>query len=463
VVPAMPPAHRLSEGFSHFPSWADKDEWTLQDYTRQCLGGGDIPAQEEWLAGAEQIPISSEMLSYMEGLYGVFDAQAITGLNVTGLANVNPNHMRYFWNNVPGRYDVNVTWSTVRCAVLGLIRPDALIAPIDDVQHSPKLITQPMIDRCSSRPECSDGGQCLDVPLRAIVSEDEARQSAVDLKLIVRNASSEMRTCLARGLESFGNFSAGADRGWAITYRDGQSAVNGLLPSASFQIDAELGYPALRYQFPGFFVHRSVGPPPMRPQGDPFPMAITETGVPDHTWVEVMRIGRVDDKDPIAEAADRSTIGQVWFWFAPGSGIWWNTGRTLVVSDSIVSPDLDGALSPRACTTLEMENSWWQTRDQAFVNVTCADAVRRGYDSMQLTSSFCGFSWELIDCRGHTRYDAQQTWSAACPPPHVRLMRGLPLPRLAPALEGTSGPASGCLCATNHDFVNCDANDDDAI
>jgi len=290
--------------------------------------------------------------------------------------------------------------------------------------------------------------------------EDESWQSTTALKDLVRYASSDMRVCLSRGLEAFANFSADAERGWAITYSDGHSAN-----AVSFPIGMDVGYPPLPYQFPGFFVHRSVGPPPMYPADAPFPTALTGTGVPSFTWVEVMRVGRIDDKDPIAEAADRSTIGQVWFWLAPGSGIWWNTGRTLVVNESVVSPFLNmtETLSPRACTTLENESSWWMSRDQAFVNVTCADAVRRRYDSIQLTSSFCGFSWEMIDCRGHTRYDAQQTWSAACPPPHVRLMRGLPMPRMAPALEGASGPASGCLCAAEHDFVNCDANDDEAV
>ena len=77
---------------------------------------------------------------------------------------------------------------------------------------------------------------------------------------------------------------------------------------------------------------------------------------------------------------------------------------------------------------------------------------------MQLLSSFCGYSHEFVDCRGTGRDDANHTWSAACPPPFVPLMRGLPEPRHAPALEELQGPASLCSCSMAHGFVNCAGN-----
>jgi hypothetical protein len=65
--------------------------------------------------------------------------------------------------------------------------------------------------------------------------------------------------------------------------------------------------------FPGFFVHR------------PFAVSTQLTGVPDHHWVEVMRIARLDEKP---DEVDRCMRGQVWFWLAVGSGT--QTERTRI-------------------------------------------------------------------------------------------------------------------------------------
>jgi hypothetical protein len=218
------------------------------------------------------------------------------------------------------------------------------------------------------------------------------------------------------------------------------------------------GFPPLKYSFPGFFVAR---PLTKLLQEDVLNQMDRSKGIQDNTWVEVMRISRIDDKSETAgQKADRATIGQVWFWMSPGSGIWWNTGKTLVVNTSVIAPADNSSLSETACTSPVSLDHWWDKRDSSFRWATCAQALKMGYDSMQLTNSFCGFSYEFVDCRGRSRTDALQTWTAACPPPHVRLMRGLPTPRVAPALRGVGGPSSTCMCSSEHDHLNCDGNVD---
>ena len=50
-------------------------------------------------------------------------------------------------------------------------------------------------------------------------------------------------------------------------------------------------------------------------------------GLPDDTWVEVMRIDRIDLEKHVHSTT--CTVGQLWLFLSPGSGIWWNTGRSL--------------------------------------------------------------------------------------------------------------------------------------
>ena len=527
-LPALPPAH-LATRFTPFPHWGDRPQWTFDDFRSQCEDATARHAQQAWLERIESSPPSADFQEYLRNLYGA---------DSSGLDTVVPRHMRYYWNSAPGRESFNASFTTVRCTILGLTRENMLFAPIDDAQHSPSLLTEEMIERCN-RPRCQhatmrNAAECLDVPIPPASAASLANVTGAALRAKLEHASSEMRICLARGLEAFSNFSAeyagastvrGGSEGsqWALTFADGRNTIlsnttaaadgehhsvarYGVVRNARHQgsvraqqmdgVDegtdptafsvGDAGHPPLPYAFPGFFVLRDASPAARRRYADaaaggisahgvtpdaagvssvappPFPIGSMGHGMPDHTWVEIMRVGRIDDKVPVYEQADRSTIGQVWFWLAPGSGIWWNTGRTLVVNASITT---EGRYleSPRACTTLNEARAWWTERNEAFGHVTCAAAMRDGYDSIQLTSSFCGYSWELIDCRGANRPDAHTTWTAACPPPHVLLMRGLPMPRLAPALDGVRGKSSGCACASSHDFVNCDASEPPVI
>ena len=134
-----------------------------------------------------------------------------------------------------------------------------------------------------------------------------------------------------------------------------------------------------------------------------------DEGVADGTWVEVMRVARRELKlrhspgacevaqgapaaisfhystapslyprrpaaalslpTPRVTTLSRRTTPTVWFFLAAGSGIWWNTGRSLRLSDI-------GSFSG------------------------CHDAAARGFETVQLRRSFRGYSYELIDCRG---------------------------------------------------------------
>jgi hypothetical protein len=141
---------------------------------------------------------------------------------------------------------------------------------------------------------------------------------------------------------------------------------------------------ASRLQSPGLFVHTAAmqeTPPEHAPEP-----------IPDHSWVEVMRVARMDFK---GGAENQCTRGQVWMWHAVGSGIWWPTGRSLRLPD--VAPGKD-----------------------------CRAARRAGYDSIQLLrSNGMRLPVELVDCRGASLDGASATWESACPPPHVPLRAGL--------------------------------------
>eukprot|EP00966_Prymnesium_polylepis_P301861 6974056-Prymnesium_polylepis.1 len=83
--------------------------------------------------------------------------------------------------------------------------------------------------------------------------------------------------------------------------------------SWGFAVSETGGYPPLAEHFPGCFVSRDLYPQgSLMPPDPPFPVGMNERGLPDHTWVEVLRISRIDDKRSIKESIDRSQIGQVW-------------------------------------------------------------------------------------------------------------------------------------------------------
>jgi len=433
IVPAVPLRGKRVP-YSRFAPATSSNEWLLSDYTRTCSGEGDASSQNAWhqsIASAEQ---NTSLLAYLRSVYGPTLSSVPRGAL---------SELRFFWDTVPGRDTVNVTWLSARCAILGLERPQMLYAPIDDVQHSLSLLTRPMVERCAAA-RCSDLDRCWDVRLRPLRADDRA-VTRVEARRI---AGSGMRRCLASSLEAFGNFSS------APTFSTG--VASGFTQNATFTVGSA-GYPHLDYRFPGFFV-RLDGTALVSTTADGNRQA---RGVNNFTWVEVMRIDRIDDKRP-DEHADRATVGQLWFWHAPGSGVWWNTGRTLVLDlTQHIRVSKAGAFTERACASPFSIFDWWRKRDEVYKHQTCTAVRDKGYDSMQLLSSFCGFSHEFVDCRGAGRGDANTTWSIACPPPHVPLMRGLPEPRHAPALTSLPslhGVASRCHCSVQLDHINCAGN-----
>jgi hypothetical protein len=176
----------------------------------------------------------------------------------------------------------------------------------------------------------------------------------------------------------------------------------------------------LPVHFPGVFVHRRA-----------------HAAALNHSWVEVVRVARDDigDRHP----AGRCTRGQLWFWVAPGSGIWLNVGRTQVML-SQHKLDRSGG---------------------------CATARQRNVDTIQIADAFGGYSHEIVDCRATGLPGADDVWESACPPPHVHMRMGIPGPlsslhggvllESSPLLSprGASQASCECRCDPSLDYLNC--------
>jgi hypothetical protein len=182
-----------------------------------------------------------------------------------------------------------------------------------------------------------------------------------------------------------------------------------------------------RLTFPGLFVHRSRRPPPF---------------VSDGEWVEVFRVSRVEDK---AMPRDVCTEGQLWYWRAPGSGIWLNVGHSLRHGAAPLTPGRS----------------------------LCAEAASSGYDTVQLAFADLGVA-EILDCRAALRGNRTaltRTWELACPPPLASPLRsGLPPHAVqtstTPPSEHRSGhgtarragrdsPPCPCRCDNQLPRLNC--------
>ena len=112
-----------------------------------------------------------------------------------------------------------------------------------------------------------------------------------------------------------------------------------------------------RWSFPGVFVHRDA----LSALANAPAHSYWKTGLPDNTWVEVMRIDRLD-------TTSTCSLGQVWFHLAPGSGIWWNTGRSL-----------------KRLTTESAAELWSHQPTQP-----CSTFRKHGYDTIQMAQLAVG-------------------------------------------------------------------------
>ena len=187
--------------------------------------------------------------------------------------------------------------------------------------------------------------------------------------------------------------------------------------------------------------HDVPAAPPTSPPGEHaffpgfFAAADLSARLADHSWVEVMRIARVDDK---RDEGDRCLANQVWYWHAPGSGIWLDVGASLVLTPDYVGPT-------RKFTS-------------------CRAARADGFDTIQIPAfRNLSHAFELVDCRdyGGAGPDAPlEMWEAACPPAAARLRRGTPAPRDgAPALANAPTAARPCRCDPRFSFLNCYGGD----
>ena len=127
-----------------------------------------------------------------------------------------------------------------------------------------------------------------------------------------------------------------------------------------------------------------------------------------------------------------SPFPKVWYYLAPGSGIWINVGKSLrTKTDRVRQPESPG----------------------------CERAVTEGYDTFMLLPdnndvadglSRYGSAIEIVDCRGwrdhpHT---AAIAFEGTCPPAEA-----------SPLRVGLRGPERPCRCDPTRSFLNCNNGD----
>ena len=316
---------------------------------------------------------------YGEHLRGFSDSTAMVD---TGL-------LEFFWASAPGRASFEATWA---CAHCGELERGTLWAPLQDA-----ALNRHLLEAHEDAWLCGCGPQ------------PHSAQSASS-----RSRVNDARVCQ--------------------------------FADACLQTAASVAFHPERLSFPGFFVSRRrpghvpwPQPQPQPPRtfiddsSEPPPRDELQRGLPDHVWVEVLRIARNDVAS--LDGTTTCTVGQLWMWLAPGSGIWYNVGRTL-----------DWRGSQR------FQRLW------ALHKRPCLEAQRRGYDSIQFDAWDGQFTREIVDCRGASLPNANVSWHSACTPSHVKLLAGTPpRDRYAPALEKLtfSGESRACSCDDFFSFLNC--------
>ena len=158
----------------------------------------------------------------------------------------------------------------------------------------------------------------------------------------------------------------------------------------------------------------------------PFPGAFQYTGhvfAPhDYEYVEVMHFYRQKDHHALR---DIPSVGQFWYYSAPGSGIWINLGRALRMNTA-------GRYSPR-----------------------CEHALNNGYDSYMLspdntdlpsTQSHYGGMVEIVDCAGAKadRSNLHVVWEYACPHQNYSSLYHM-----------KNGTLEVCNCNNTVGYLNC--------
>ena len=401
---ATPPLARgepLQNGFTI----ATKDIWKMYE----CPDGAqELPMQRDWLASLG----GTTFESYLKRVYG------------QNISNVPATTLSFFWDTVPHRWEIKAVWSPWFCSKTkpATQPPGQLWAPLDDPINSPTSVHVKDLKSCAALARAHDNAWGK-APSFFAAGTDEKEPCEAALCALGMTEVAESSCKLSYPLVRC------SDRRWH-NKGDDYTFRNCVASNAMSRA------PEAPLYFPGFFVRHSadffvrealrVAPSPAPGQNKD---KITDTGVGHDTWVEVVRIGRLDDKQ---NAPDRATAGQVWFWLASGSGIWWNTGRTLVINDGSAGAG-------------------------------CAVAHAKGYQSVQLTrrgpTPTHPYSYEIVDCRLQGTPVANMTWASACPPPGVPLRSGVPAEdkRYAPALtgKGLRTTSRHCHCDPQYNYLNC--------
>lgn len=222
-------------------------------------------------------------------------------------------------------------------------------------------------------------------------------------------------------------------------------------------------------------------------------------GYPDGSLVEIMRVSHPPGENPsTAYGPEAASTSQVWYWHAPGSGIYLTVGRSLVVTNrSALLEELSrragGAALPLFLKRVEVPRELglrlcdgctpepWLGFDVVWARKTRSDGRRgtaegmvlcdpvraAGFDTVQLVAAFGGQRFEIIDCRVGIRLvhrtDPQQSksllhrehaiaappaasWTSACTPPatSAQLLR-----------PGAGGSWQACNCSRSIAFLNC--------
>ena len=182
--------------------------------------------------------------------------------------------------------------------------------------------------------------------------------------------------------------------------------------------------------------------------------------LPTHSKVEVMRFYRSDE---YRDAADEATIDQVWYYHAPGSGIYLDLGRPL--------------WAPPALSTLITPYSCQQTRGRYDTII-----FRRNQTGLPAGRVRYGGLVEIVDCRGSqtsqqpaTNNDDDEKASELVATTEAEARAGLaPHERSSPPWESACPPtavsgwlssepdAEGqraeCACDPRYTYLNCYGN-----
>ncbi len=188
--------------------------------------------------------------------------------------------------------------------------------------------------------------------------------------------------------------------------------------------------------------------------------------------VEVMRISHPSSEGSrVAFGGEAAGVGQIWYWHAPGSGIFLYLGHSLVVSNrSVLLSQLTRRLSltrlpftvkhmhvsrdraMRLCDGCSPTDEQWVEYDVIWPTNSdgnrsaerlCPLVRRAGFDTVQLRAAFGAQRFEIIDCRPPSTQPwetvmASMSGTTACPPRRHYGIAGQP-----------------CSCVNSRSFLNC--------